>query len=219
MTPTPQRERSPERVDASASERRRGQELATIGPQERVRSVASSVVVVVVAVTALVLVVAGCGVVEAMLDSEEALQREGFSNPSVGLESANGSDFVNVTYDAGPHESVVDNDLAAAAVIWRTVPYRFDRVVIDGRAYTRFRLERELGARDPALDEETISHELRDIGIRALLIVAAIGIAVIGTIILIVVLVVRSRKRHTMPMFSAAVRGPGDWTPPPRPRH
>jgi hypothetical protein len=172
------------------------------------------------ALAAIVLVlVAGCGVVDAMLDAEDALERLGFTDVSVGLEHADGIDIVTVSYGTGPGETQAGRDQAAASVIWETVPYRFDRLVIDGRAYGRFQLEEQFGARDPSLDERTIGDEFERVGLRVLGVFALVAFLVVVAVVVVVVLIVRANRRRRQQLY--AVWDPhggrlpdGQWAPP-----
>lgn len=173
------------------------------------------------------LVLGGCGAIEGMLDTEEALVAAGFRDPEVSFESINGLDTVYVSWDAGAEtaEGLRDESLEAAGVVWRVAPLRMDVVETDprvsfpidsvevGTVYPRAQLEAEYGPRPAELDKPlTELMNLREIGIG---IVVAV-LLFIGLIVLVVVLVVRSsrKKRAAQPAYGyGAQQGqwPGQW--------
>ena len=172
------------------------------------------------------LVLGGCGAIEGMLDTEEALVAAGYRDPEVSFESINGLDTVYVSWDASAEtsEGLRDESLGVAGVVWRVAPLRMDVVETDprvsfvadsaevGTVYPRAQLEQEFGPRSAELDKPlTELMNLREIGIGVVVAV----LLFLGLIVLVVVLVLRSsrKKRAARPAYSGYGGYPqqGQW--------
>ena len=148
----------------------------------------------------------GCAGIEAIVETEEALVDAGFADATVDWSSENGVETVGVYWAARATtaEALTRESLAAAEVIWRVAPVRFDVVRTDPyveysedrfnslRTFPRDQLERELGPRPEGLDRSVgdllrVGHYVR----------WAIGgiVAFLASAMLIVVLVLRSSRR------------------------
>jgi hypothetical protein len=173
------------------------------------RSVSRSWRVVALAVLA-ALLLTGCGAVRAVRRTQDALAAAGIRDPHVGFDSVNGRDTVTVTYRPSSIEGIQAESLRAAEVIWRVAPVRFDQVRTIARGgptyeYERSALALEFGPRDAELDKDPADL----INVRGL-VLGGVAVLLVGglAIVLIIVLVVRSRRSRTPVMA-------GGWSAPP----
>jgi hypothetical protein len=169
-------------------------------PAPRRRTVTSRALVLLAAATLL----AGCELATGTVRTASELQDAGIRNPNLQYDN----DVATLRYDADPNplEARAEQD-RAAAVIWRNLPFRIDRitVVADGgafqtrRDYPRAVLEQQLGPRPANLDRS-----VADIARRATLIAAAVGLVLLILIVVIILLVVRAVRRRPTPQPAGA---------------
>ena len=168
-------------------------------------------------VALLALVATGCAAIDAMQETQQALQDAGFRNASASWYSENGVEYVTVTWHSRGEtaETLDERSLAAAGVIWRVAPVYFDHVEVSAvdfgdsirsRVYSRAELEREFGPRPPGLDRD--AGELVNIRATVTTIVVAAVLGLALTTLVIVVLV--RRRREPVP---AAAWGPWPAAP------
>ncbi|HWC41134.1 MAG TPA: hypothetical protein VHK02_04030 [Actinomycetota bacterium] len=183
---------------------------------------------VVVAVAAAML--AGCDLATGTVRTATELQRAGIDNPNLNYDGGTAT----LHYDADPNalDARAEQD-QAAAIIWRNLPFRIERIVITSdsgafptqRVYTRDQLEQELGPRPANLDRS-----VADIARRATLIAGVVALVVLVLIVLVIVLVVRAVRRRPpaqpAPAWPQAPPGSQPWGqqgwtqpgPPPQPQ-
>lgn len=172
---------------------------------------------------ALLLLVTGCGAIDAFLTTQEALEAEGFRNASVSWYSTEGHETLYVTWDARATstETLHLERLSAAHVVWRVAPVHFDEVEADpdtdvtdeatrAEVFSRAELESQFGPRPAGLDRDAgdllnVRGILIGVGIAAVL-----GIVLVAVVIVVVVRAMRKR-RATAPPPGAW----GGWYPPP----
>ena len=157
---------------------------------------------------AALLLLSGCAAIEATIETEDALHNAGFRDASVWWFSEEGVDYVAVSWLAGARteEELHDESLAAAGVLWRVAPIRFDAVYAEPnapfldaahdlvRVFPRSQLEQSFGSRPRGLDRSVesllgVGHYVRWAAFGAVLFLLSSA--------LIVWLVLRSsRRRH-----------------------
>ena len=120
---------------------------------------------------------AGCGGGPEYRAPRRALERSGYRSVSVTVRS--GAGLVVARVDGQPPTGGASPDDAAAAV-WRTLPVRFDQLVLDTvPAHPLYRyqdLVARFGPRDPSLDRAPSQHTIRS----ELLGVIVLGAALAG---------------------------------------
>jgi hypothetical protein len=169
------------------------------------------------------LLATGCGAIDALLDTEQALEDAGFRNPSLDWYSENGVERLVVSWRASAEteEALTEESLQAAGVLWRKAPIYFDVAETDPsvlfatdafstrRTFARTDLERAFGPRPEGLDQSAADL----FNVRGILIgVAAVVTLGLALIVLIIVLLVRSGRRRRA---AAAYGYYGSWGPPP----
>jgi hypothetical protein len=162
-------------------------------------------------------VLAGCDLATGTVRTATELQRAGIDNPNLNYDGGTAT----LRYDADPNplDARAEPD-RAAAIIWRNLPFRIERIVITSdsgaipirRAYPREQLEQLLGPRPANLDRS-----VEDIARRATLIAGVVGLVVLVLIVLVIVLVVRAvRRRPAQPAPAwPQGQGPQPWGQPP----
>lgn len=169
---------------------------------------------------ALLLLVAGCGVVQGTVSTVRALDRAGFSSPQIRLDVGE-SVRVEVEKDT---EDLNAAAIEAAGVVWSNLPLRVEGLDVTcengfgGRGTyqaDRTELEQRFGARDPDLDRGFEESDLRTVGIVVVVVLVGGLLVLTGIIILIVVLVRRSKKRNPPPAPPGPPPGWGTQPPPP----
>jgi hypothetical protein len=165
------------------------------------------------------ILLAGCELATGTVRTATELQDAGIRNPD--LQYDNGVARLRFDADPNPLEARAEQD-RAAAIIWRNLPFRIDRIVVtaDGgafpnrRDYPRALLEQRLGPRPADLDRS-----VGDIARRATLIAVAVGVVLLVAIIVIIVLVVRAVRRRPAPQPAGAWPGggPQPWGQPGQP--
>jgi hypothetical protein len=159
-------------------------------------------------VAAAAFLLAGCELATGTVPTATELQQAAISNPNLNYDG--GTATVEYDPDPDPLEARVEQD-RAAAVIWRNLPFRIERIVVTPRGglvpprqYPRAELEQRLGPRPADLDRS-----VEDIARRATLIAAVVALVVLALVILVIVLVVRAVRRRPAPQPA------GPWAQPP----
>ena len=160
-------------------------------------------------------VLAGCDLATGTVRTATELQRAGIDNPNLNYDGGTAT----LRYDADPNplDARAEPD-RAAAIIWRNLPFRIERIVITSdsgaipirRAYPREQLEQLLGPRPANLDRS-----VEDIARRATLIAGVVGLVVLVLIVLVIVLVVRAVRRRPAQPAPAWPQGQGPAGPQP----
>ncbi len=169
-----------------------------------------------------VLLLAGCGLVNSLVDTTTGLRKAGFSQIRVGLlPGANArSDVgvsVGVTVDAPPTDDVAR---VAARVVWDDFRERFGvlEVVVHGhgpalhRRYAYAQMVAIFGSRNPAYDKTSVTSSVKGLG-RNLLAGLAVVVVAVGAVVAVVLL--RRRKRGPPPPRPPGAGGPGWGSPAP----
>ena len=162
--------------------------------------------------------VAGCELATGTVRTATRLQDAGISNPNLHYNDG----VATLEYDADPNplDARAEQD-RAAAVIWRNLPFRIDRITVIGdggafpsrRDYPRALLEQQLGPRPAGLDRS-----VTDIARRATLIAVAVALVLMVLIVVVILLVMRAvRARPTPQPADAWAQGgaPQPWGQPP----
>ncbi|HTJ77320.1 MAG TPA: hypothetical protein VL337_18335 [Acidimicrobiales bacterium] len=117
---------------------------------------------------------AGCGGGADYRASRRALERAGYRSVSVTVRS--GAGLVVARVDGHPPGGASPDD--AAATVWRTLPVRFDQLVLDTvPAHPSYRyqdLVARFGPRDPSLDRAPTQHTARS---------QLLGVIVVGAVL------------------------------------
>jgi hypothetical protein len=169
-------------------------------PAPRPRTVARWRVLALLAAAALL---AGCELATGTVRTASQLQDAGIRNPN--LQYDNGVATLRYDADPNPLEARTEQD-RAAAIIWRNLPFRIDRITViaDGsfpnrRDYPRALLEQELGPRPANLDRS-----VADIARRATLIAVAVALVLMVLVVVVIVLVMRAVRRRPTPQPAGA---------------
>jgi hypothetical protein len=169
-------------------------------PAPRPRPVARWRVLALLAAAALL---AGCELATGTVRTASQLQDAGIRNPN--LQYNNGVATLRYDADPNPLEARTEQD-RAAAIIWRNLPFRIDRITViaDGsfpnrRDYPRALLEQELGPRPANLDRS-----VADIARRATLIAVAVALVLMVLVVVVIVLVMRAVRRRPTPQPAGA---------------
>ena len=147
------------------------------------------------AVLALALVaLAGCGRAQGVADTRRALEGAGYRQVDIDLRAGSGIGVARV--DAAPGGPPAET---AAAVIWETLPVRFDQLIVavDG-ATTPFSYEElagRFGAREPSLDGKQVDEQVVRSGVTLMLLLSAGALLSVGVVVLTGVAVIRATKR------------------------
>ncbi|HWL37087.1 MAG TPA: hypothetical protein VNQ77_12935 [Frankiaceae bacterium] len=174
------------------------------------------------------LLASGCAVLDAMRDTEAALEAEGFRGASVIWSSVEGVETITVSWSSSVEttEGAESEGLRAAGVIWRVAPVYFDLVETDPissfetdfvgtRVFSRAQLESEFGPRAPGLDEDI--GELANVRgyVIGFVVVLLLGAAVVAVIVVVLVRAAR-RRRAAAPQVAYPPPGSGWPTGPPQ---
>jgi hypothetical protein len=170
------------------------------------------------ALLAAAILLAGCELATGTVRTATRLQDAGISNPNLHYNDG----VATLEYDADPNplDARAEQD-RAAAVIWRNLPFRIDRITVIGdggafpsrRDYPRALLEQQLGPRPAGLDRS-----VTDIARRATLIAVAVALVLMVLIVVVILLVLRAvRARPTPQPADAWAQGgaPQPWGQPP----
>jgi hypothetical protein len=167
--------------------------------------------------SAVVLLLASCNTIRGLVDTEEALERAGYTEVDVGFDSANGFDRVDVTLRPPSTEGGAETQAEQAArIMWTTFPLRFDLLRIDllgsfegpsTTTYTYGEMVEIFGPRPAELDDKELGDDVVRTGVVIAVVLAVGGLLFLGALTLAVVLVVRAGRRRK------AVTPP-PWPPP-----
>jgi hypothetical protein len=163
---------------------------------------------VLVLVAAVAALLAGCDLATGTVRTATELEKAGIRNPNLNYDGGTAT----VEYDANPNpfDARAEQD-QAAAIIWRHLPFRIERVTVvarDGlpsREYPRALLEQQLGPRPAGLDRS-----VEDIARRATLIAVVVALVVLVLVVVVIVLVVRAVRRRPGPQ-PPGPPPPGGW--------
>jgi hypothetical protein len=169
------------------------------------------------ALLAAAVLLAGCELATGTVRTATELQHAGIRNPN--LQYNGGVATLEFDADPNPLEARAEQD-RAAAVIWRNLPFRIDRITVTAnggafpsrRDYPRALLEQELGPRPANLDRS-----VSDIARRVTLIATAVALVLLVLVVVVVLLVVRAvRSRPTPQPAGAWAQGgaPQPWGQP-----
>jgi hypothetical protein len=163
------------------------------------------------------ILLAGCELATGTVRTATELQNAGIRNPDLNYDDG----VATLRFDADPNplEARAEQD-RAAAVIWRNLPFRIDRITVtaDGgsfpnrRDYPRALLEQELGPRPANLDRS-----VTDIARRTAVIASVVGLVLLVLIVIVIVLVVRAVRRRPAPQPAGAwpqAGAPQPWNQP-----
>jgi hypothetical protein len=137
--------------------------------------------------------VAACGRAEGVDDTRRALAGAGYSEVDIELHAARGVGVARVTTaPGGPPPDT------AAGVVWRTLPVRFDQLIVaSGDATTPFSYEdltRRFGLRDPSLDGKQVDEEVVERGVKLMLVLSAGAFLSVGAVVVIALRVLRAAR-------------------------
>jgi hypothetical protein len=163
-------------------------------------------VLVALAALAVASAATGCGAIRDTVRTQNALKRAGFRDAGVDWYGEDGLDILEVWWTARAEttEALADESMAAARVVWRVAPIRFDAVrtypdtpflgdqTDAQRTFPRSTLEEEFGPRPAGLDRSLydvlqVGHYLRWAAFGAVLFLSSAA--------LVVWLVLRSSRR------------------------
>jgi hypothetical protein len=141
----------------------------------------------------------GCGVVSAMLDTQQGLRDAGFQSVHVGFHDNGSADDVDVSVTVSA-EPTQNDTVNVASVVWAKLHERFDNLAVtvhgDGssvsRRFTFDELQQTFGARNPSYNSTTVAGGVKRLGFEVLGGLAVLAIAVVLTAILLT----RRRKRN-----------------------
>ena len=143
---------------------------------------------------AAVLVLAGCGRAQGVVDTRRALEGAGYREVDVDLRAGSGIGVARV--DAAPDGPAPET---AARVIWETLPVQFDQLIVAvGGATTPYSYEEltgRFGPRDPSLDGKQIDEQVVRSGLRLMLLLSAGALLSVGFVVVTALAVVRATKR------------------------
>jgi hypothetical protein len=146
------------------------------------------------AVALCALVLAGCGRAEGVDDTRRALENAGYLDVEIELHAGNGIGVARVTAASGGPPADT-----AAGVVWRTLPVRFDQLIVaSGDASTPFSYEEladRLGPRDPSLDGKQVDEEVVRSGLWLMLLLSAGAILSVGLVVVTGLAVIRATRR------------------------
>jgi hypothetical protein len=139
-----------------------------------------------------------CGVISAMLDTQQGLRNAGYQSVHVGFHNNGGADNVDVsvTVSAEPTQTAAVN---VASVVWAKLHERFDNLNVtvhgDGTSVSRQfsfdEMQQTFGARNPSYNSTTVAGGVKQLGFEVLG-----GLVVIGAIIAAAaILLTRKRRR------------------------
>jgi len=151
------------------------------------------------ALLAAAILLAGCELATGTVRTATRLQDAGISNPNLHYNDG----VATLEYDADPNplDARAEQD-RAAAIIWRNLPFRIDRITVIGdggafpsrRDYPRALLEQQLGPRPAGLDRS-----VTDIARRATLIAVAVALVLMVLIVVVILLVMRAVRARPTP--------------------
>ncbi|MDA8045279.1 MAG: hypothetical protein M0Z30_08595 [Actinomycetota bacterium] len=184
----------------------------------------------VAAAVSAVLLLSGCSGITTVLDTQRALENDGFGSVSVSPKPTSNSLSVSVKVSAAPTESDV---VRAAAVVWQSFHERFDTLSISvggsgpavRQEFTFAQMTDRFGARNPDWNSSSVESGTRNVGFVVIGVVAAVLIVAV----VIILLVQRANRRRRPPWGAGPAPGqwpgqrpgpgqwPGQWPGPPPP--
>ncbi len=183
-----------------------------------------SVLAVLAVLAAAALTLGGCTVVSALLDTQQALQRDGFQSVSVNYKFMTNGDGVTVSVAVGAPATPADVN-RAAEVVWQHLHERFDflQVSVHGTGsgagalqqarYTFADMEAMFGARNPSWNKTSIRSSAEHLGVAVLIGIVAVVAVIVG----IAVTLRRRKRRRRPPRVGGGGTGAPLWPAPPGP--
>jgi hypothetical protein len=142
----------------------------------------------------LLLALAGCGRAEGVSDTRRALEGAGYAEVDIDLRAGSGIGVARVT--TAPGGPPADT---AAGVVWRTLPVRFDQLIVavgdTSTPYGYEELAGRFGPRDPSLDGKQVDEQVVRSGLRLMLLLSAGAFLSVGLVVVTGLAVVRATKR------------------------
>lgn len=136
----------------------------------------------------------GCSRAEGVKDTRRALEGAGYRHVAIDLRTGGGLGVARVNADGGGPAAET-----AAGVVWRTLPVRFDQLIVTlGDQVASFgyeELTRQFGPRDPSLDGEQIDEQVVRSGLKLMLLLSAGAVASVGLVVVSALAVVRATRR------------------------
>jgi hypothetical protein len=164
-----------------------------------------------------VVLLGGCGVISAMLDTQQGLKDAGYQSVHVGFHDNGGADDVDVTVKVAA-DPTQNDAVNVASVVWAKLHERFDNldVTVHGngtsvsRRFTFDEMQQTFGARTPSYNSTTVGDSVKELGFAVLG-----GVAFLGVVIaVVIVLTARKRRRRRQAAWAGWPSSPGDyWTP------
>jgi hypothetical protein len=162
-----------------------------------------------------ILLLAGCTTVRGLLDTEQALDRAGYTDIDVGFNTDEGFDQVEITLRPEVIGSDADEEAERAAeVVWDVFPLRFDLLRIDflgpaedeAHTFTYSEMAEIFGPRAPQLDEKELGDDVVRTGVGIAVVLVVGGLLFLAAVVLAIVMGVRSSRRRQS-------RGVPPWPP------
>lgn len=142
----------------------------------------------------LLAVLTGCGRAEGVTETRRALEGAGYADVAIDLRAGSGIGVARV--EVAPGGPPADT---AAGVVWRTLPVRFDQLIVAvGDATTPFSYEElagRFGPRDPSLDGKQVDEQVVRSGLRLMLALSAGALVSVALVVVAGLAVVRATKR------------------------
>ena len=167
------------------------------------------------ALVVLALVAAGrpCTTIRGLIDTEEALERAGFTDIDVGFSSNEGFDQIEIAVrPPSVEQRRRPAPTEAARVVWtdvppalRPAPGRAGRRPSTGTAttYTYSEMAEIFGPRDPDLDEKELGDDVVRAGLGIAIVLAVGGLLFLAAVVLAIVFGVRASRRRAVAHASA----------------
>lgn len=172
-------------------------------------------------VVAGLVVLAACSTIRGVLDTTQALEREGFTEVDMSFDSAEGFDRVDVILRPASSSGDAEGQAEEAArVVWTTFPLRFDLLQVEllgsfegssTSTYTYGEMVELFGPRDPGFDDKELSDDVVRAGLGIAIVLAVGGIIFLAAVVLAIVMGVRTSRRRgsaTPPPWPPVIRQP-----------
>lgn len=141
-----------------------------------------------------VLALASCARAEGVADTRRALEGAGYRDVDIDLRARSGIGVARVNAAAGGPAPE-----RAAEVVWRTLPVRFDQLIVAvGGTPTPFSYEdltSRFGPRDRSLDGKQVDEQVVRSGLRLMLLLSAGAVLSVGLVVVTGLAVIRATKR------------------------
>lgn len=158
------------------------------------------------ALVLLLAVLAGCGRAEGLADTRRALEGAGYVEVDVDVRSGGGIDVARI-------DASGDDPDRVAAVVWETLPVRFDQLVVtlgpEVSTYGYQSLAERFGARDPDLDRRQLSDQVVRDGLDLMLWLTLAAVLSVGGVVALALLVLRAGRRTRHPGREDQAEEPG----------